>query len=67
VIAKDTVPGDPPAETLTLGVVALIVMVEAGGVVLPLTLLLAEPEPPHPTKTKVQKRATGARTLQPGR
>jgi hypothetical protein len=64
VIARDTVIGDPPAERLTLGVPALSVKVEAGGGVLLLTLLLLEPEPPHPRMNKVQKRATGTTKLQ---
>jgi hypothetical protein len=57
------VTGDPPAETLTLGVLALTDMVEAGAGVLELTLLLLEPEPPHPRMNKGQKRATDATKL----
>jgi hypothetical protein len=41
------------------------VKVEAGGGVL-LTLLLLEPEPPHPRMNKVQKRATHTTKLQVG-
>ena len=63
-IAKETVTGDPPAERLTLGVPALSVKVEAGGGVLLLTLLLLEPEPPHPRMNKVQKRETDTTRLQ---
>jgi hypothetical protein len=64
VIAKETVTGDPPAERLTLGVPALSVKVEAGGAVLLLTLLLLEPEPPHPRMKRGQKRATDTTKLQ---
>jgi hypothetical protein len=58
------VTGDPPAETLTLGVAALSVKVEAGGGVLAPTLLVVEPDPPHPRMNKGQKRATDATKLQ---
>jgi hypothetical protein len=61
VIARETVTGDPPAETLTLEVPALSVKVEAGGGV-----LLLEPEPPHPRMNKVQRRATDTTKLQVG-
>jgi hypothetical protein len=63
VIARETVTGDPPAETLTFGVPALRVKVGAGGVVLLLALLLLEPEPPHPRMNKVQRRATDTTKL----
>jgi hypothetical protein len=63
VTVRDMVTGDPPAETLTLGVLALTDMVEAGAGVLELTLLLLEPEPPHPRMNKGQKRATDATKL----
>jgi hypothetical protein len=64
VIARETVTGDPPAETLTLGAPALSVKVGAGGGVLLLALLLLEPEPPHPRTNKVQKRTTDTKKLQ---
>jgi hypothetical protein len=66
VIARETVTGDPPAETLTFGVPALRVKVGAGGVVLLLALLLLEPEPPHPRMNKVQRRAPNTTKLQAG-
>jgi hypothetical protein len=64
VIAKETVTGDPPTETLILGVPALSVKVEAGGAVLLLTLLLLEPEPPHPRMNRGQKTTRDTTKLQ---
>jgi hypothetical protein len=64
VTVRERVTGDPPAAALTLGVLALTDKVEAGGGVLELTLLLLEPEPPHPRRNKGQKRVTDAANLQ---